>query len=43
MERPVEQCEHKQSEESCEVCTPKKEWEKTVDISEYDYHKRIWF
>jgi hypothetical protein len=43
MELLFNQCEHNQSEEPCEECTPKKEREEDFDISEYDYHKRLWF
>jgi hypothetical protein len=43
MELLLEQCEHNQTEEPCEECTPKKEGEETYDISEYDYNKRLWF
>jgi hypothetical protein len=43
MELLFEQCEHNQSEEPCKECTPKKESEENIEISEYDYHKRLWF
>lgn len=43
MEYLVEQCEHNQTEEPCEECTPNKDREENFDISEYDYHKRLWF
>lgn len=41
MEHLLEQCEHNQTDEACEECTPKVERED--DIFEYDYNKRIWF
>ncbi|MCM3569269.1 hypothetical protein [Neobacillus mesonae] len=45
MESILEQCEHTQSDELCEECTPKKdiEIEENYDIYEYDYNKRLWF
>lgn len=43
MELLFEQCKHNQSEEPCEECTPKKEGEESTDITEYDYHLRLWF
>jgi hypothetical protein len=43
MELLLEQCEHNQSDEPCEECTPKKEKEDTFEISDYDYSKRLWF
>jgi hypothetical protein len=43
MELLIEQCEYNQSEEPCEECIPKKEREEDFEISEYDYHKRLWF
>jgi hypothetical protein len=43
MELLLEQCEHNQSGEPCEECTPKKESEENFDIYEYDYNKRLWF
>ncbi|MBM7653371.1 DNA polymerase III gamma/tau subunit [Neobacillus cucumis] len=43
MELLIKQCDHNQSEEPCEKCTPKIEREETIDILEYDYYKRIWF
>ena len=42
MELLIQQCEHNQSEEPCETCTPKKEVEEK-DSLEYDYNKRLWF
>ena len=43
MEFLFKQCEHNQSEEPCEECTPKKEIKENSDIYEYDYNKRLWF
>jgi hypothetical protein len=43
MDLLIEQCEHNQSEEPCEVCSPKIETEESYEISEYDYNKRLWF
>jgi hypothetical protein len=43
MELLFEQCKHNQSEEPCDECSPKKEEEEKIDISEYDYHLRLWF
>lgn len=43
MELLIEQCEHTQTEEPCEKCTPKKETEENSNIYEYDYNKRLWF
>lgn len=43
MELLFEQCKHNQSEEPCDECTPKKDGEESTDISEYDYHLRLWF
>jgi hypothetical protein len=43
MERIVEQCEHKQSEEKLVECNPEKEREEKGDSEQYDYHKRLWF
>ncbi|WP_285292003.1 hypothetical protein [Bacillus sp. ISL-18] len=43
MELLIEQCDHNQAEEPCEKCTPNIDREESIEISDYDYHKRLWF
>lgn len=43
MEQLMKQSDHNQTEETCEESTPKIETEENFDISDYDYHKRLWF
>jgi hypothetical protein len=43
MELLIKQYDYKQTEESSEECTPNTDREENLDVSEYDYNKRLWF